>query len=65
MIDWFVHTLRSYPEIAVFLSLALGYYFGSFTYKGLGLGAVTATLIAAVIIGQLGITIAPATMPRP
>ena len=58
MIDWFVQTLRSYPEIAIFLSLALGYYFGSFTYKGLGLGAVTATLIAAVIIGQLGITIA-------
>jgi putative transport protein len=57
MIDWFIHTLRSYPEIAVFLSLALGYYFGSFTYKGLGLGAVTATLIAAVLIGQLGISI--------
>ena len=57
MIDWFVQTLRSYPEIAIFLSLALGYYFGSFTYKGLGLGAVTATLIAAVIIGQLDIKI--------
>jgi putative transport protein len=57
MIDWFVQTLKSYPEIAIFLSLALGYYFGSFTYKGLGLGAVTATLIAAVLIGQLGITI--------
>ena len=59
MFDWFANTLRSYPEIAIFLSLALGYYFGSFTYKGLGLGAVTATLIAAVIIGQLGITISP------
>src|SRR5215510_11248608 len=57
MIEWFFQTLRSYPEIAVFLSLALGYYFGSFTYKGLGLGAVTATLIAAVIIGQIGITV--------
>ena len=53
----------SYPEIAVFLSLALGYYFGSFTYKGLGLGAVTATLIAAVIIGQLGITIGSPLKP--
>src|SRR5467141_2505197 len=63
MIDWFVHTLRSYPEIAIFLSLALGYYFGSFTYKGLGLGAVTATLIAAVIIGQLGITIGSPLKP--
>lgn len=63
MIDWFVHTLRTYPEIAIFLSLALGYYFGSFTYKGLGLGAVTATLIAAVIIGQLGITISGPLKP--
>ena len=63
MIDWLVQTLRSYPEIAIFLSLALGYYFGSFTYKGLGLGAVTATLIAAVIIGQLGITISGPLKP--
>ena len=57
MFEWFANTLRTYPEIAIFLSLAFGYYFGSFTYKGLGLGAVTATLIAAVIIGQLGITV--------
>src|SRR5262249_58992506 len=63
MIDWFVQTLRSYPEIAIFLSLALGYYFGSFTYKGLGLGAVTATLIAAVIIGQLDIKISGPLKP--
>jgi putative transport protein len=57
MIEWFFQTLKSYPEIAVFLSLAIGYYVGSFSYKGIGLGAVTATLIAAVIIGQIGITI--------
>src|SRR6516225_3782358 len=57
MIDWVFHTRKTYPEIAGFLPLALGYYFGSFTYKGLGLGAVTATLIAAVIIGQIGITV--------
>ena len=63
MIDWFVQTLKTYPEIAIFLSLALGYYFGSFTYKGLGLGAVTATLIAAVIIGQLGITVSGPLKP--
>lgn len=63
MMDWFAQTLRSYPEIAVFLSLALGYYFGSFTYKGLGLGAVTATLIAAVIIGQIGITVSGPLKP--
>src|SRR6201993_3746790 len=63
MINWFFQTLRTYPEIAIFLSLALGYYFGSFAYKGLGLGTVTATLIAAVIIGQLGITVSGPLKP--
>ena len=49
--------LRQYPEIAIFLALAFGYYFGKFTFKGIGLGSVTATLIAAVVIGQIGITV--------
>jgi len=57
MIQWFVATLRQYPEIAIFLALAFGYYFGKFTFKGIGLGAVTATLLAGVVIGQIGITI--------
>jgi putative transport protein len=57
MFEWFAQTLRSYPEIAIFLSLGLGYYFGKFTFKGIGLGSVTATLLAGVIIGQIGITI--------
>src|SRR5579864_3013741 len=57
MVDWFFATLKQYPEIAIFLSLALGYYFGKFTFKGIGLGSVTATLIAGVVIGQIGITI--------
>jgi putative transport protein len=55
--SWIAATLRQYPEIAIFLTLALGYYFGKFTLKGIGLGSVTATLLAGVIIGQLGITI--------
>src|SRR5205085_7908371 len=57
MIDWFFSTLRTYPEIAIFLTLAIGYFFGKFTFKGVGLGAVTATLLAGVLIGQIGITI--------
>jgi len=56
---WFATTLRQYPEIAIFLVLALGYYFGKFTFRGIGLGSVTATLLAGVIIGQIGITISP------
>src|SRR5436190_8250645 len=58
MIDWFFATLKQYPEIAIFLTLGIGYYFGKFTVKGIGLGAVTATLLAGVLIGQIGITIA-------
>jgi putative transport protein len=57
IVTWFVTTLRQYPEIAIFLTLALGYYFGKFTFKGIGLGSVTATLLAGVLIGQIGITI--------
>jgi putative transport protein len=57
MVTWLAATLRQYPEIAIFLTLALGYYFGKFTFKGLGLGSVTATLLAGVLIGQIGITI--------
>ena len=57
MINWFFTTLRTYPEIAIFLALAFGYYFGKFTFKGIGLGAVTATLLSGVVIGQIGITI--------
>jgi len=54
---WFAATLRQYPEIAIFLTLAIGYYFGKFTFRGIGLGSVTATLLAGVLIGQIGITI--------
>ena len=57
MIDWFFATLKQYPEIAIFLTLAIGFYFGKFKFKGIGLGAVTATLLAGVLIGQIGITI--------
>ncbi|HKS71874.1 MAG TPA: aspartate-alanine antiporter family protein [Terriglobales bacterium] len=57
ILTWFASTLRQYPEIAIFLTLGLGYYFGKFSFRGIGLGSVTATLLAGVIIGQLGITI--------
>ena len=57
MFTWFAETLKHYPEIAICIVLALGYFFGKFTFKGIGLGSVTATLLAGVLIGQLGITV--------
>jgi putative transport protein len=58
VIDWFVNTPRSCAEIAPFRSSVLGYFFGSFTYKGLGLLVIGATLMAGVHLGQLEIMIA-------
>jgi putative transport protein len=57
MLDWLFTTLKTYPEIAIFMALSLGYFFGKFQIRGIGLGSVTATLLAGVILGQIGITI--------
>jgi putative transport protein len=57
--SWLTETLRQYPEIAIFLSLGIGYWVGGKSYRGFSLGAVTATLLAAIAIGQLGITVSP------
>ena len=57
--SWLVETLRHYPEIAIFLSLGVGYWVGGKSFKGFSLGAVTATLLAAIAIGQLHITVSP------
>ena len=52
---WLVETLRAYPELALFLALAIGFWIGPKKLGGFSLGNVTATLLAAVAIGQLGI----------
>jgi putative transport protein len=54
---WLVETLRSYPELAVFFALAIGFAVGAKKIAGFTLGNVTATLLAGVLIGQLGITV--------
>lgn len=60
ILDWAVANLRHYPEIAFFLTLAIGYFIGKLRLAGFSLGAVTGTLLAGVLVGQLGITVAPA-----
>jgi putative transport protein len=57
--SWLGETLRRYPEIAIFLSLGVGYWVGGKSFKGFSLGAVTSTLLAAIVIGQLHIAISP------
>src|SRR6185503_14189334 len=47
--------LKSNPEIALFVSLFLGYLVGKVKIKGFSLGGVAGSLIVALIIGQLGV----------
>ena len=56
-VAWLVQTLRAYPELAVFFALTIGFAAGSWKVGGFTLGNVTATLLAGVLIGQLGITV--------
>ncbi len=49
--------LTAHPEVAFFLVLGLGYLFGKISLGGFKLGAVTGTLLAGVLVGQLGITL--------
>lgn len=56
---WFVTTLKAYPEIAIFLALGIGYWVGGKSFKGFSLGAVTSTLLVAIVIGILGVKISP------
>jgi putative transport protein len=49
--------LRQHPEIAFFLVLGLGYLFGKISFGGFSLGAVSGTLLAGVLVGQLNIKI--------
>jgi putative transport protein len=51
--------LRHNPEIALLLSLAIGYAAGGLSFRDISLGTTVSTLLAAAIIGQAGITIDP------
>lgn len=48
---------RQSPEIALFLSLALGYSVGKIQFGKFQLGGVAGSLLAAVLISQFGVQI--------
>lgn len=57
--EWINKTLHAYPELAIFLTLALGFAVGKLKYKSFSLGNVTGVLLMGVLIGQLGLDINP------
>ena len=54
---FFVNALRQHPELAVFLTLALGFFIGRLKFGSFSLGTVIGTLLAGVLIGQLDIQV--------
>lgn len=55
--EWFADLLRSYPELAIFLTLAIGFWIGKFKIGKFSLGTVTSVLLVGVLIGQLHVDI--------
>ncbi|ONN71653.1 aspartate-alanine antiporter [Pseudomonas oryzihabitans] len=49
--------LNQAPELALFLSLAIGYWVGSIPFGKFQLGGVAGSLLVAVVISQIGISI--------
>ena len=55
--DIIIHFFRSYPEMAIFLTLGIGFWIGSLKYKNFSLGTVTSVLLVGVLVGQMNIDI--------
>src|SRR5437773_1751152 len=51
--------LRHNPELAIFLTLALGFFIGRLRIGTFSLGTVVGTLLAGVLVGQLDIKVPP------
>jgi putative transport protein len=53
----FADALRHHPELAVFLTLALGFVLGRVRVGSFAVGNVVGTLLAGVVIGQLNVDV--------
>ncbi|MET4896591.1 TrkA C-terminal domain-containing protein [Sphingomonadaceae bacterium jetA1] len=52
---YFVDTLQKYPEIALFLTIGIGFWIGNLKMGKFNLGVVTSTLLAGLLVGQVGV----------
>ena len=54
--EWVIHLLRQHSELAIFLTIAVGFWIGKMKIKQFSLGIVTSVLLVGVLVGQLNIT---------
>ena len=59
LVDYFVSALRQNPELAIFLTIAVGFLIGGVKFGSFSLGIVVGCLLAGVLIGQLDIKVSP------
>lgn len=57
--EWLHQLFARSPEIALFLSLAVGYYIGKIQFGKFQLGGVAGSLLVAVLVSQVGVTVDP------
>lgn len=55
--DWLLHLFREYPELAIFMTIGIGFWVGTLKYKTFSLGTVTSVLLVGVLVGQMDIPI--------
>ncbi|MCX5539894.1 aspartate-alanine antiporter [Paraburkholderia sp. CNPSo 3076] len=55
--EWLHDIFHKSPEIALFLSLAVGYWIGQINFGKFQLGGVGGSLLAAVVVSQVGVTV--------
>src|SRR5438874_1417714 len=55
--NYLTHALREHQELAVFLTLAIGFFIGRLRIGTFSLGTAVGTLLAGVAIGQLNIQV--------
>src|SRR3954469_2881011 len=55
--NYLSHALREHQELAIFLTLAIGFLVGRIKVGSFGLGMVVGTLLAGVAVGQLNIQV--------
>ena len=55
--NWIISQLREHPELAIFLTLFLGFWIGKFKIGKFSLGTVTSVLLVGVVVGQLDIAV--------
>ncbi len=59
MIEFTVNIFQSYPQLAIFLALAIGYFVGKIKIFGFSLGSTAGVLLSAMLIGQMDIAVTP------